>query len=147
MAKAILGARGRPRQHPVGVTSRRFTLDPRGAYSLAASARFLEGFAPAAHRAAPVGHLHLAFPGPDSAPAGVCLRQDEEDGRVRGEAFGPADPRFVQGEVERILSLDHDGSAFAEVGERDPVVGACRRASPDCAPCCSCRPTRPPPGP
>jgi len=101
----------------------RFTLEPRGAYSLAASARFLEGFAPAAHEAAPEGHLHLAFPGPDGAPAGVCLRQEEEDGAVRGEAFGPADPRFVQREAERILSLDHDGSAFAQVGERDQAVG------------------------
>jgi DNA-3-methyladenine glycosylase II len=38
-----------------------FELVPRGPYSLAASAAFLEGFSPAAHRAAGEGHLHLAF--------------------------------------------------------------------------------------
>lgn len=99
-----------------------FTLQPRGPYSLAASARFLEGFAPAAHEAAPEGHLHLAFPGPDGAPAGVCLRQRGADGAVTGDVFGEADPDFVRGAAERILSLDHDGSAFADVGERDPVI-------------------------
>ena len=37
-------------------------LDPQGPYSLSASARFLEGFTPAAHeRADEEGHLHLAF--------------------------------------------------------------------------------------
>ncbi|MCP9490282.1 MAG: hypothetical protein MSC31_10460 [Solirubrobacteraceae bacterium MAG38_C4-C5] len=100
----------------------RFTLHPRGPYSLAAGARFLEGFAPAAHEAAAEGHLHLAFPGPRGEPAGVCLRQ-EDDQTVVGEVFGAADPGFVRTEAQRILSLDHDGSGFAAVGERDPVIG------------------------
>lgn len=66
----------------------RFTLQPRGPYSLAASARFLEAFAPAAHEAGPEGHLHLALPGPQDEPAGVCLRQEEDGGAVLGEIFG-----------------------------------------------------------
>jgi DNA-3-methyladenine glycosylase II len=101
----------------------RFTLRPRGPYSLAASARFLEGFAPAAHEAAPEGHLHLAFPGPQGEPAGVCLCQEEDSGLVLGDVFGNADPDFVGAEAQRILSLDHEGTGFAGVGERDPVVG------------------------
>ncbi len=68
----------------------RFTLHSRGPYSLAASGRFLEGFAPAAHEAAPEGHLHLAFPGPLDEPAGVCLRQEDDGGAVLGEVFGSA---------------------------------------------------------
>ncbi len=100
----------------------RFTLHPRGSYSLAAGARFLEGFAPAAHEAAAEGHLHLAFAGPHGEPAGVCLRQEDGEAVV-GEVFGTADPDFVRTEAQRILSLDHDGSGFAAVGERDPVVG------------------------
>jgi len=88
----------------VGATGE-FVLRPRGPYSLAASARFLEDFAPAAHEAAPAGHLHVAFPGPAGAPAGVCLRQ-EDDGAVLGETFGSAGPAFVRCEAERILSLD-----------------------------------------
>ncbi len=117
----------------------RFTLHPQRPFSLAAGACFLEGFAPAAHEAAAEGHLHLAFSGPHEEPAGACLRQ-EDDEAVVGEVFGAADPGFVQAEAQRILSLDHDGSGFAAVGERDPV--GCRHASPGCAPCCSSRPTR-----
>jgi hypothetical protein len=39
----------------------RFELRPVGPYSLAASVRFLEGFAPAAYEGHEEGHLHLAF--------------------------------------------------------------------------------------
>jgi DNA-3-methyladenine glycosylase II len=99
-----------------------FELVPKGPFSLAASKAFLEGFAPAAHRAAGDGHLHLAFvPDGEEAAAGVCLRQP--DGVVVGEVFGEADPEAVPEQVARILSLDVDGSGFPEVGRRDPVVG------------------------
>jgi DNA-3-methyladenine glycosylase II len=100
----------------------RFELVPRGPFSLAASAAFLEGFAPAAHRGAEAGHLHLAFvPDGEDAAAGVCLRQPNTI--VVGEAFGDADPAAVRDQVARILSLDVDGAGFPEVGRRDPVVG------------------------
>jgi DNA-3-methyladenine glycosylase II len=100
----------------------RFELVPRGPFSLAASAAFLEGFAPAAHRGAEPGHLHLAFvPDGGEAAAGVCLRQP--DTGVVGEVFGEAEPAAVQDQVARILSLDVDGAGFPDVGRRDPVVG------------------------
>jgi DNA-3-methyladenine glycosylase II len=100
----------------------RFELAPRGPFSLAAGAAFLEGFAPAAHRGAEPGHLHLAFvPDGEEAAAGVCLRQP--DTNVVGEAFGEADPGAVRDQVARILSLDVDGGGFPDVGRRDPVVG------------------------
>jgi DNA-3-methyladenine glycosylase II len=99
-----------------------FELVPKGPFSLAASAAFLEGFAPAAHRAAPAGHLHLAFVADgEEAAAGVCLRQP--DGAVVAEVVGEADPDAVRDQVARILSLDVDGEGFPEVGRRDPVVG------------------------
>ena len=101
-----------------------FELRPRGPYSLAASARFLEGFAPAAHRGAGE-HLHLAFPDPEGRAAGVCLR--EEDGVVAGRHFGAGDPDWVRSEAERILSLDLDGSGFPAVGERDATIGRLQR--------------------
>ena len=100
----------------------RFELVPRGPFSLAASAAFLEGFAPAAHRGAEPGHLHLAFvPDGEEAAAGVCLRQP--DTVVVGEVSGEADPDAVRDQVARILSLDVDGAGFPDVGRRDPVVG------------------------
>jgi DNA-3-methyladenine glycosylase II len=100
----------------------RFELVPKGPFSLAASAAFLEGFAPAAHRAGEAGQLHLAFVADGGeAAAGVCLRQPDAD--VAAEMFGDADPAAVQAQVARILSLDVDGGGFPEVGRRDPVVG------------------------
>src|SRR5215218_1978534 len=98
-----------------------FELVPKGPFSLAASRVFLEGFAPAAYRGAEEGHLHLAFvPDGEEAAAGVCLRQP--DGVVVGEVFGEADSEAARDQVERMLSLDVDGSGFPEVGRRDPVV-------------------------
>ncbi len=98
-----------------------FDFSPSGPYSLAASARFLEDFAPAAHESAG-DHLHLAFPDPEGRGAGVCLRQ-RDDGVVIGEGFGQVGSEWLRSEVERILSLDVDGSGFAAVGERDPTIG------------------------
>ena len=111
-----------------------FELVPRGPFSLDASAAFLEGFSPAAHRAADEGgHLHLAFvPDGEEAAAGVCLRQP--DGAVVGEVFGAPDPGAVREQVRRILSLDVDGSAFPEVGRRDRVVGGLQRRWPGLRP-------------
>ena len=116
-----------------------FELVPRGPFSLAAGAAFLEGFAPAAYRGAAEGHLHLAFvPDGEEAAAGVCLRQP--DGVVVGEVFGEADPGAVRDQVARILSLDVDGSGFPAVGGRDPVVGGLQRRWPGLRPVGFCSP-------
>src|SRR5215217_9705159 len=110
-----------------------FELVPRGPFSLAASAAFLEGFSPAAYRAAGAGHLHLAFvPDGEEAAAGVCLHQP--DGVVVGEVSGHADPEAVRDQVARILSLDVDGSGFPDVGRRDPVVGGLQARWPGLRP-------------
>ena len=98
-----------------------FTLRARGPYSLAASARFLEDFVPAAQARASSDHTHWAFATDDgSAHVGVCLQPS--DGGVALEVVGGHGPA-VRDQVERILSLDADGEAFAAVGRRDPVVG------------------------
>jgi DNA-3-methyladenine glycosylase II len=110
-----------------------FELVPEGPFSLAASRAFLEGFAPAAYRGAEEGHLHLAFvPDGEEAAAGVCLRQP--DGVVVGEVFGEADPEAARDQVERMLSLDVDGSGFPQVGRRDPVVGGLQERWPGLRP-------------
>ncbi|HET6814293.1 MAG TPA: DNA-3-methyladenine glycosylase 2 family protein, partial [Actinomycetota bacterium] len=110
-----------------------FELVPRGPFSLAASAAFLEGFSPAAHRAAGDGHLHLAFvPDGEEAAAGVCLRQP--DGAVVAGVFGEADPDATREQVARILSLDVDGTGFPDVGRRDPVVGGLQARWPGLRP-------------
>jgi len=64
--------------------------------------------------------------------AGVVLRQPRADAVVSVELHlrEGADPERVLGQAARILSLDHDGEAFAAVGERDRVLGALQAAHP-----------------
>jgi 3-methyladenine DNA glycosylase/8-oxoguanine DNA glycosylase len=105
-------------------------VTPRGPFSLAAGARFLEGFAPAAHQAAAVsGHLHVAVvPDGESRAAAVCVR--ETDRGVELEIGGAADAQAAREQVVRMLSLDVDAEAYPAVGERDPAVGALQAAHP-----------------
>jgi DNA-3-methyladenine glycosylase II len=111
-------------------------MDPQGPYSLSESARFLEGFTPAAHEGEDEeGHLHLAFcVEGDWAPVGVCLRDTAS--AVTAEIWGAADPKAVGAQLARILSLDIDGSQFTAVAERDPVVGRLQQRHPGLRPVC-----------
>lgn len=113
----------------------RFELHPAGPYSLDASVRFLEGFAPASYEGNEAGHLHMAFIADGGEEAvGVCVRSEGE--MILGEVFGEADCEVVRRQVARILSLDVDGSGFPEVGERDPVVGRLQARYPGLRPVC-----------
>jgi DNA-3-methyladenine glycosylase II len=98
-----------------------------GPFDLTASARFLEGFAPAARAdaAAGPGELRLAFPvAPSWRPVGVLVTQAAPNGPVRMAVHGdPSDVDHAAAAARRILSLDVDGTDFAAVGARDPVVG------------------------
>jgi DNA-3-methyladenine glycosylase II len=115
-----------------------FTLVPRGPFSLASSIRFLEGFTPAAYSAPQDAALELAFPVEGSwDTAGVRVRQ--EGGPVTAVVVSPHAPgpelmTAVRAQVERILSLDVDGSGFPAVGERDPVVGRLQQRYPGLRP-------------
>jgi DNA-3-methyladenine glycosylase II len=98
-----------------------FEIEPRGPYSFTQSVRFLEGFAPAAYEGGESDLLQLAFTvdgGEDVV--GAIVRYGE--GVVAGEVYGDADVEAVRKQVARILSLDVDGSGFAELGGRDSVV-------------------------
>jgi DNA-3-methyladenine glycosylase II len=106
-----------------------FTIEPRGPFSLAAAAEFWAGFPPAGRPDAASGPaFRLAFlrDSHDGA-AGVALR--ERDGVV--EVSGADDTRA---QVERILSLDVDGTGYQAVGERDPVVAERMRVRPGLRP-------------
>jgi DNA-3-methyladenine glycosylase II len=115
-----------------------FLLPVRGPFSLAASTRFLEGFAPAAFDGSTGQPLELAFPVEGSwETVGVRVRE-HADG-VAGEIVSPASPgpgllAAVRDQVARILSLDVDGAGFPAVGERDPVVGGLQRRYPGLRP-------------
>jgi DNA-3-methyladenine glycosylase II len=105
---------------------------PHGPFSLQAAAGF--GFGPTEGRASEwdgVMRLVFAVDG-GTGHAGMLLRQPEPDGPVTVEMSldGDADPEIVLAQAARTLSLDHDGNAFAELGTRDPVLGALQQAHP-----------------
>lgn len=107
-------------------------IEVRGAFDLAASARFLEGFTPAARpdAAEEPGTLRMAFPIEGSwEHVGLLIRQ-----RAPGEVLvDTGDPAAVD-QVRRILSLDIDGTGFEEVGRGDPVVAGLQARYPGLRP-------------
>jgi DNA-3-methyladenine glycosylase II len=115
-----------------------FTLVPRGPFSLASSIRFLEGFTPAAYRGPRDAVLELAFPVEGRwETVGVQVRQEGE--LVTALVVSPSSPdpeliTAVRAQVERILSLDVDGSGFPGVGSRDPVVAGLQQRYPGLRP-------------
>ncbi|MFB2600191.1 DNA-3-methyladenine glycosylase [Herbiconiux sp. P17] len=142
-----------------------FAIEPRGAFSLDSCIRFLEGFTPAGYEAASAGTLDAAFALEGSwQVVGVRVEQmgsgqmgsgqmgsgqmgsgqmgsGPVGGEVRGRVFAEhpvrrAELSAVRAQVERILSLDVDGGGFAEVGERDPVIGAAQARYPGLRPVC-----------
>jgi DNA-3-methyladenine glycosylase II len=114
-----------------------FAITPRGPFSLAEAATF--GFGQR-HDDAFDGVMRLAFCLDGYAEhAGVEVRQDDTPagaGTVRCtvRATANADLGLVERQVARVLSLDHDGSQFMLVGERDPVIGALQAAAPGLRP-------------
>jgi len=80
------------------------------------------------------GMMRLAFCQDDlRTQVGVVLREDEAG--VHGEvSAGKGDLDAIRQQVARVLSLDIDGSGFADVGSRDPVIGALQEAAPGLLP-------------
>lgn len=112
-----------------------FTIIPRGPFSLRAAATF--GFG---HRVpAPWdGVLRMAFCLDGyREQVGVEVRQDGAGVHctVVG-AGGDGDDLVdrVRGQVARVLSLDHDGRSFVDIGRRDPVIGRLQAAAPGLRP-------------
>jgi DNA-3-methyladenine glycosylase II len=116
-----------------------FQLIPRGAFSLTASTRFLEGFAPARYRGGTIEpgdvRLRLAFPVEGSwRTAGVVVTQ-AADGTVHADVHGVELSRLRE-QLARILSLDVDASGLDAVRAGDAVVDELIRAYPGLRPVC-----------
>lgn len=111
---------------------------PRGPFSLDAAREFAGGF-PAGIGGGGVGtaSITLAFPveGADMSVAAE-LWQDA-DGVVRGrtDASDELIPALVR-QASRSLSLDHDGTGWPRVGDRDPVIGGIQREHDYLRPVC-----------
>src|ERR1700689_969316 len=102
-----------------------FVFAPKGPFSLAASIRYLEGFAPAAYHRQSAASLEMAFC-VDGYWGPVAVRVHEETGAVDGTVHGgdtlaPAVIAAAVEQVERILSLDIDGRGFPDIARHDPA--------------------------
>ena len=104
----------------------KFTIQPDTAFSLAAAAAF--GFGPKTGRPTPAAsEMRLVFVTDDMYHhAGAHLTQTR-DGTVTVTVDTTADPAAALRQVRRILSLDHQGAPWTEVGGRDPVIGRLQR--------------------
>ncbi len=111
-----------------------FVLRPRGEFSLAAAARFAEGF-PGTIASRQGDELQFAWAVDDDwRIAEVSVRQTERTvtGRLRDTPIEIAGR--AREDVERILCLDVDGSGFGAIGKHDPVVSALQRRYPGLRP-------------
>ncbi|XVQ84022.1 DNA-3-methyladenine glycosylase family protein [Microbispora siamensis] len=116
------------------MTSHGFTLTAEGPYDFGATLRFVEDWPATGGLPSDGRALRFAYCAEsDWLPIGVTVTA-APDG-VAVATTRAAGPR-IRGEVARILSLDVDGSGFAEAGEADPVLGDLQRKSPGLRPLC-----------
>ncbi len=104
-------------------------MTPHGPFTLASAARFIAGWEAADTAAAGEGVVRLGFLVDDwSGSAGVALRQDA-DGTLRGALTGDGSLERAWAQALRVVSLDHDGTGYADVGARDAVIGRLQEQS------------------
>ena len=104
------------------------TFHPLGEFSLTAAAAFADDF-PGTRGEGPPRALHYAW-AVDGDWRTVQVTVREDDGAIRAELADqpPAQlARQAARDLERMLSLDVDGTDFAALGERDAVVSALQR--------------------
>ncbi|MGC3995722.1 MAG: hypothetical protein QM779_16655 [Propionicimonas sp.] len=109
-------------------------LPTRGPFSLRELALF--GFG---HRAESDfdGVMRLAFCLDDdfATPVAAAVTQSGEELSVRFQGVDDdAGVEAAAAQVARVLSVDHDGLAFLEVGRRDPVIGRLQAVAPGLRP-------------
>lgn len=131
----------RPSARPPQRNHHERTLDVRGPFSLRESATF--GFGPYESKTFDgVMRLVLTVDGDHDRAAGVAIRQDGDQVRldITTSADGDAAGDVIAAQVARILSVDHDGTGFAELGRRDPVIGRLQEVAPGLRPPQFCTP-------
>jgi DNA-3-methyladenine glycosylase II len=106
------------------MTTTSFTIEPRGPFSLAAAQDFAGGFPAGIGAHGTSSGLLMTFPVEGWAGSAAVDVWQAADGTVHGETSGSDDLDAVRRQAARSLSLDHDGSGWAAIGERDPVLGA-----------------------
>lgn len=101
-----------------------FEIKPRGPFSLAAAQRFAGGFPAGIGGGGVAGtSIVMSFPVEGSGSSAAVELHQRADGVVIGQTdAAAADLATVARQAARSLSLDHDGSGWPAVGERDAVI-------------------------
>ncbi|MEP6598870.1 MAG: DNA-3-methyladenine glycosylase 2 family protein [Actinomycetota bacterium] len=107
-----------------------FAVTPRGPFSLERLATVRFGHQQAERFD---GAMRLAFC-LDGYRDQVGVEVRQHDDAVHCIVHGDPDLAAVSRQVQRILSLDHDGAQFAAVGRRDPVIGRLQALAPGLRP-------------
>ncbi|MEA2609500.1 MAG: DNA-3-methyladenine glycosylase [Chloroflexota bacterium] len=107
----------------IGGVPATFAIEPTGSFSLAQAREFAGGFAAGIGAHATRDGILMTFPVEGWRDSAAVDIWQGEDGTVHGEVHGSDDLSAVRRQAARSLSLDHDGSGWAEVGRRDPVLG------------------------
>ncbi|MBP2706913.1 DNA-3-methyladenine glycosylase 2 family protein [Microbispora sp. RL4-1S] len=116
------------------MTTHRFTLTAEGPFDFGAALRFVEDWPATSGLPSDGRALRFAYCAEsDWLPIGVTVTA--APGGVSVATTRAAGPR-IRAEVARILSLDVDGTGFAELGETDPELGDLQRRSPGLRPVC-----------
>jgi DNA-3-methyladenine glycosylase II len=111
------------------------TLPVLGPWSLATSKLFWEGFTPSALSPQNASDdIHAVFLC-DSDWQRVDAVVTQVGGSARVVVTGPGDLQAATAQVQRFLSIDIDGSAWPEVGRRDPVIADAQQSLPGFRPC------------
>ncbi|MEV4163233.1 DNA-3-methyladenine glycosylase family protein [Nonomuraea dietziae] len=116
------------------MTTHGFTLTAEGPFDFGASLRFVEDWPATSALPSDGRSLRFAYCAEsDWLPIGVTVTAAPGGVAVATtRAAGPG----IRGEVARILSLDVDGTGFAELGEADPVLGDLQQRRPGLRPVC-----------
>jgi DNA-3-methyladenine glycosylase II len=115
-----------------------YEIRPKGPFSLEAAQSFAGGFA------AGIGGggvsesgIVMAFPVEGwQGSAAANVTQEGDVVRVRLATTGNPDVEVARQQVARCLSLDHDGSGWPEVGQRDPVLARLQAKYDNLRPVC-----------
>ncbi len=103
-----------------------FTITPDGPFSLEAASHF--GFGPNTGRPTYAdAQMKLAFVADDFRNHAFVSLNQHDNGDLTGDIESDADTEVVLKQVRRILSLNASGTAWAAIGETDPVLGAMQR--------------------
>lgn len=109
----------------------RVSIPTRGLFSLEELALF--GFGHRNERSFD-GVMRMAFRVDRDLETAVGVEVRQRGDTLDLTVHGKADPDVVAAQVARIVSCDHEGEGFADLGRRDPVIAALQQAAPGLRP-------------